>query len=330
MTAPLDPRLLTACRRALDDPDARVGDLAASAGMSVGHFQRAFRDAVGVPPGEFLRTGRLNRFVEALGSGQSVTAAVHAAGYGSTSRAHQAVDEGLGMTPSRARAGGAGERIEFGTAACTLGRVLVAATRRGLCAVLLGDDGEDLRAELERRFARASIGPGSEAFQRTLDRVVEIIQHPARGAKRSPGTQSDPRFANQAANQAADQGEHQGDGRPDDRIDHQPDLPLDVRGTAFQRRAWKALQQIPAGTTVTYAELAARMGHPGAHRAAASACGANPLAVVVPCHRVVRTDGGLGGYRWGLARKRALLDAESTAEPDAEHPLRPGTTSPPG
>ncbi|MBY6205079.1 methylated-DNA--[protein]-cysteine S-methyltransferase [Halomonas denitrificans] len=270
MTAPLDPRLLAACRRALDDPDARVSDLAAAVGMSTGHFQRAFRQSVGLPPGEFLRARRLARFVDALEAGLSVTDAVHAAGYGSTSRAHQAAGEGLGMTPSRARAGGHGERIEFGTAACALGRVLVAATGRGLCAVQLGDDDQALRGDLARRFPRAEIVPGSPAFQHTLERVVALIESPASC----------------------------------------PDLPLDVHGTAFQRRAWKALQQIPAGSTITYAELADRMGHPGAHRAAASACGANPLAVVVPCHRVVRSDGGPGGYRWGLARKQALLDAE--------------------
>lgn len=283
----LDPRLLAACRQALAEPDARVGDLARSSGMSTGHFQRAFKRTIGVAPGEFLRTGRLNRFVEALEAGASVTDAVHAAGYGSTSRAHQAAGEGLGMTPSRARDGGAGERIEFGIAACALGRVLVAATSRGLCAVQLGDDDRALRADLLQRFPHAAIGPGGPAFQRTLERVVRLVERPAAC----------------------------------------PHLPLDISGTAFQRRAWKALQQIPAGTTVTYAELAARMGHPKAHRAAASACGANPLAVVVPCHRVVRADGGLGGYRWGPARKQALLGAERASASAPEAGSRSGTNT---
>lgn len=273
MTQPLDPRLLTACRRTLADPEARVGDLARTAGMSPGHFQRAFKQAVGIPPGEFLRAGRLNRFVRALESGRRVTEAVHAAGFGSTSRAHQAVDEGLGMPPSKMRGGGRGEWIEFSTAPCTLGRVLVAATPRGLCAVLLGDRDQELVEALRQRFPKARVRRGEGEFRQTLAAVVELIDHPAANLR--------------------------------------PDLPLEVTGTAFQRRAWKALQQIPSGETITYAELARRMGHPDAHRAAASACGANPLAVIVPCHRVVRADGGLGGYRWGLERKQRLLDAES-------------------
>ncbi|NKI36171.1 methylated-DNA--[protein]-cysteine S-methyltransferase [Wenzhouxiangella sp. XN79A] len=271
MTAALDTRLLAACRRALDESDARVADLAAAAGMSAGHFQRAFKQALGVTPGEFLRAGRLERFRAALGKTGSVTEAVHAAGFGSTSRAHQAAGEGLGMAPSRARQGGHGERIDYATSACRLGRVLVAATSRGLCAVLLGDDDLALEAELRARFPKAGLQRGGPAFRATLDRVAGLVDTPA-----APPA----------------------------------DLPLDIAGTAFQRRAWKALQQIPAGETVTYAELARRMGHPNAHRAAAAACGANPLAVVIPCHRVVRSDGELGGYRWGVERKRALLNDE--------------------
>ena len=286
----LDPRLLTACRRALDGPDTRVADLAAAAGMSAGHFQRAFKQALGVTPGEFLRARRLERFRAALQDTGSVTEAVHAAGYGSTSRAHQAADEGLGMAPSRARQGGAGARIDYATSGCSLGRVLVAATSRGLCAVLLGDDDRALEADLRARFPNAALEPGGPAFRATLRRIAGLIDVPA---------------------------------------DPPADLPLDIAGTAFQRRAWKALQQIPAGRTVTYAELAHRMGHGNAHRAAAAACGANPLAVVIPCHRVVRADGGLGGYRWGLERKRALLEGERSAHetapthrPDRDQPSR--------
>ena len=275
MTASLDPRLLAACRRALDDTGARVADLAFAAGMSTGHFQRAFKQALGVTPGEFLRAGRLERFRTALENTGSVTEAIHAAGFGSTSRAHQASGEGLGMSPGRARSGGAGERIEHAIAPCRLGRVLVAATPRGLCAVLLGDCDDELRAELRDRLPNADLREAGDAFRRTLSAVTALIDTP---------------------------------GSPP------PDLPLDIAGTAFQRRAWKALQQIPAGETITYAELARRMGHPNAHRAAAAACGANPLAVVIPCHRVVRADGGLGGYRWGLDRKRSLLDGERSTD----------------
>lgn len=268
----LDPRLAAACRRALDDPDARVADLAEAAGMSRGHFQRAFHAAIGISPGAFLRSGKRARLEQALDAGKSVTEAIHAAGYGSTSRAHQAVDEGLGMAPSTFARGGAGERIEYGIAACSLGRVLVAATGRGLCAVLLGDDDGALQRSLAQRFPAADCARGSKAFLDTLNAVVALIEHPT-----AP-----------------------------------PDLPLSIHGTAFQRRAWAALQKIPAGEVVTYAELARRMGHPGSHRAVAQACGANPLAVVIPCHRVVRSDGGLGGYRWGLERKRALLAREGS------------------
>src|SRR5699024_4038530 len=213
----------------------------------------------------------IDRFAELLRSGRSVTEAAHEAGFGSSSRAHQAARDGLGMSPSRLARGGQGLLIHHGIADCRLGRVLVAATERGLCAVLLGDHEDDLLADLRRRFPRAELRAGSGRFQSTLDRVVSLID------------------------QAAE--------RP-------PSLPLDLYGTVFQKRVWDALQDIPPGRTTTYGELAQRVGLPGGARAVAQACGANPVSVVVPCHRVVDADGGLGGYRWGMERKRALLAQE--------------------
>ena len=174
------------------------------------------------------------------------------------------------MAPRRARAGGAGERLEFHVAACTLGRVLVAATSRGLCAVLLGDDDEALQQELAERFPHAERGRGDAAFVARMRAVLACV-----------------------------------DGEVVD-----PGLPFDVRGTAFQQRVWQALQRIPAGRTIDYAGLARRLGMPRGARAVAAACAANPLAVLVPCHRVVRGDGSLAGYRWGVAKKRALLHRE--------------------
>ncbi|HSH26242.1 MAG TPA: methylated-DNA--[protein]-cysteine S-methyltransferase [Wenzhouxiangella sp.] len=265
-------RLATALKTAAcDDFDIDVSGLAELAGYSSGHFQRVFRRCFGISPGRFLRHARIDRFAELLRSGLSVTEAAYEAGFGSSSRAHQAARDGLGMAPSRLARGGEGEHIHHGVAACRLDLVLAAATERGLCAVLLGDDPDDLLMELERRFPRAGLEPGGDSFQSTIDRVVRLID-------RSEGAPTS--------------------------------LPLDLRGTVFQRKVWAALQDIPPGRTTTYGELAKRVGVPGGARAVAQACGANPAAVIVPCHRVVAANGGLGGYRWGIERKRALLAQE--------------------
>lgn len=251
-----------------------VADLASLSGFSTGHFQRLFRREFGMTPGQFLRHERLERFADRLRQGHSVTEAAIDAGLGSSSRAHQAARDSLGMTPSATRRGAAGERIEFGTIDCRLGRVLVAATQRGLCAVLIDDRDAALTAELRRRFPAAKLIEAGPQFQDTLQSVIRIVD----GERRC-----------------------------------EADLPLDLRGTLFQRKVWAALQQIPAGRTVTYGELARRVGLPGGARAVASACGANPAAVIVPCHRVVAANGGLGGYRWGVERKAALLERERMA-----------------
>ncbi|WP_181918213.1 methylated-DNA--[protein]-cysteine S-methyltransferase [Wenzhouxiangella sp. 15181] len=253
------------------DFDIDVAGLAGLAGYSSGHFQRLFRHHFGISPGRFLRHSRIDRFAQLLRSGHGVTHAAAEAGFGSSSRAHQAAQDGLGMKPSKLGSGAEGETIRFATAGCRLGRVLVAATAKGLCAVLLGESDEEIELELARRFPQADRRSGDSAFVETLDQVVKLID---RGRQPSEA------------------------------------LPLDLRGTVFQRKVWAALQQIPAGETLTYGELARRVGLPGSARAVAQACGANPAAVVVPCHRVVAADGGLGGYRWGIEKKQALLERE--------------------
>lgn len=197
--------------------------------------------------------------------------AIYAAGYQASSRCYEEADAVLGMSPSAWRAGGQGQCIRFAIGQCALGAILVAQSARGLCAILLGDDPGELLADLERRFPNAELIGGDGDFERLVAQVVGFVEAPRLGL----------------------------------------DLPLDVRGTAFQQRVWQALRTIPPGRTVSYAELAERLGAPKAVRAVAGACAANALAVAIPCHRVVRSDGGLSGYRWGVERKRALLEREA-------------------
>jgi AraC family transcriptional regulator of adaptative response/methylated-DNA-[protein]-cysteine methyltransferase len=255
---------------ALLDTDAApsLDAVAREVGLSRFHFQRTFRRVAGVTPGEYLRQRRAERFRARLASGASVTAAIQDAGYGSASRPYASA--ALGMTPSRYRAGGRGERVTFAIASCALGRVLVATTERGVCAIELGDDDGAVLAALERHVPNADLQRDDDALRATVDAVVTLVEEPAAS------------FA----------------------------LPLDVRGTAFQRRVWNALRAVRPGEPVTYASLARAVGSPNAAQAVGAACAANRLAVAIPCHRVVREDGGLAGYRWGLERKRALLDRE--------------------
>jgi AraC family transcriptional regulator, regulatory protein of adaptative response / methylated-DNA-[protein]-cysteine methyltransferase len=257
---------------AAQDFELSVAGMAEAAGYSEGHFQRLFRRHFGLSPREMLRHSRIERFAEQLRQGMPVTQAAVESGFGSSSRVHQAAQEGLGMAPSRLLRGGAGECLHYALATSTLGRVLVAATEWGLCAVLLGDDESALERELARRFPKAERLPADTDFQAVLDSVVALIDQ-------------------------ADADE--------------PAWNLDLRGTLFQQKVWAALRAIPRGRTLTYGELARQVGLPGGARAVAQACGANPAAVVVPCHRVVAADGGLGGYRWGIERKRALLKIEA-------------------
>jgi AraC family transcriptional regulator of adaptative response/methylated-DNA-[protein]-cysteine methyltransferase len=249
--------------------------LAAAAGMSRYHFHRVFKAATGLTPRAYAAAHRARRVREHLRQGDSVTQALYGAGFNSSGRFYANAGENLGMTPSRFRAGGAGETIRFAVGECSLGAILVAATARGLCAVSLGDEPQALVEELQDRFPKARLVGGDREFEHWVARVVGFVESPRIGL----------------------------------------DLPLDIRGTAFQQRVWQALREVPPGHTVSYAQVARRIGAPAAVRAVAQACGANAIAVAIPCHRVVRNDGNLSGYRWGVERKRALLDKERAPLP---------------
>ncbi|HWQ37849.1 MAG TPA: bifunctional DNA-binding transcriptional regulator/O6-methylguanine-DNA methyltransferase Ada [Burkholderiales bacterium] len=260
-----------ACRliQASEEPP-RLQALAAAAGMSRFHFHRVFKALTGLTPKAYANAQRAQRARAQLPRSETVTEAIYAAGFNSSGRFYAACAEVLGMTPSRFRAGGAGTCIRFAVGECSLGAILVAATEKGVCAILLGGDPEPLVRDLQARFPRAQLAGGDRDFEQWVARVIGFVEAPRIGL----------------------------------------DLPLDVRGTAFQQRVWQALRKIPPGATATYAEIARRVGAPRAARAVARACAANPLAVAIPCHRVVRNDGALAGYRWGVERKRALLERE--------------------
>lgn len=245
--------------------------LAAAAGMSRFHFHRVFRSVTGVTPRAYASAHRADRVRRELSRRPTVTEAIYEAGFNSNGPFYAAAPSVLGMTPSRFRAGGDGASIRFAVGECSLGSVLVGATDKGVCAIQLGDDPDALIRNLEDRFPRATLVGGDEAFERLVARVVGLVEAPGTGA----------------------------------------DLPLDVRGTAFQRRVWQALRAIPVGATASYADIARRIGAPKAVRGVAQACAANPVAVAIPCHRVVRSDGSMAGYRWGVERKRLLLEREA-------------------
>jgi AraC family transcriptional regulator, regulatory protein of adaptative response / methylated-DNA-[protein]-cysteine methyltransferase len=245
--------------------------LAQEAGLSVYHLHRLFKAATGLTPKAYAAAHRARRVRAELGRSDTVTEAIYCAGYNSNGRFYAQSNDVLGMTPSRYRAGGADTDIRFAIGECSLGAILVAASEIGVCAILIGDDPDVLAHDLQDRFPRAKLIGGDAAFERLVAKVVGLVEAPAVGL----------------------------------------DLPLDVRGTAFQQRVWQALRDIPAGRTLSYADLARRIGAPKSVRAVAQACGANPLAVAIPCHRVVRNDGALAGYRWGVERKRTLLERET-------------------
>jgi AraC family transcriptional regulator of adaptative response/methylated-DNA-[protein]-cysteine methyltransferase len=247
--------------------------LAKSAGMSRFHFHRVFKSATGVTPKAYADANRAQRVRDALAARGSVTAAIYDAGFNSSGRFYAAAPGVLGMTPRDFRAGGTGAAIRFAVGQCSLGAILVAATQKGVCAIFLGDDPEPLVRELQDRFPKAQLIGADAEFERLVARVVGLVEAPAQDF----------------------------------------DLPLDLLGTAFQQKVWQALRKVPAGSTATYTEIARRIGRPKAVRAVAAACGDNPIAIAIPCHRVVRLDGNLAGYRWGIARKRALLDKEAAA-----------------
>ncbi len=250
-----------------------LADLAAHAGMSSYHFHRQFKAITGLTPKDYAAAHRAKRMRTKLGGSGTVTEAIYDAGYNSNSRFYETSNEVLGMTPTNFRAGGASTEIRFATGEFSLGSILVAKSDRGVCAILMGDDPDQLVRELQDRFPRANLIGGDGDFEQLVSKVVGFVEAPSVGL----------------------------------------DLPLDVRGTAFQQRVWQALRKIPAGATASYTEIANRIGAPKSVRAVAQACGANPLAVAIPCHRVVRNDGAVSGYRWGVERKRALLDREAYA-----------------
>ncbi|MDR3687326.1 MAG: methylated-DNA--[protein]-cysteine S-methyltransferase [Coriobacteriia bacterium] len=246
--------------------------LAATAHVSASHLRREFVASVGITPKAYADARRAERLREQLAAGHDVAGAIHRSGFGSSSRVYERADDLLGMTPAAARKGAPGETIGYTLADTSLGRLVVATTARGVCLIAFGDSDDELLADIAHRFPRAYVEPAGEDVRAWVETVVELIDEPG-----------SPRAA---------------------------ELPLDVRGTVFQRQVWSALRQIRSGETVTYSQLAAAIGRPTATRAVAAACGANPTAVVVPCHRVIGADGSLTGYRWGVERKRALLEME--------------------
>ena len=251
-----------------------LAQLAKRAGLSVYHFHRVFKAVTGVTPRAYGTAQRAVRVQNELKNrSKTVTEAIYDAGFNSGGRFYEASSGLLGMTPTDFRAGGADTEIRFAVAQCSLGSILVAQSAKGVCAILLGEDPDALARQLQDRFPRAAIVGGDAAFDRLVAQVVGFVEQPALGL----------------------------------------DLPLDVRGTAFQQRVWQALRDIPAGSTASYQEIADRIGARGSARAVAQACAANVLAVAVPCHRVVRMDGSLSGYRWGVERKGTLLAREQEA-----------------
>lgn len=254
------------------DESLPLADLAARAGFSPYHLLRSFKAIIGVTPKAFQTAARIKRLKSSLRGGDAVTGAIFEAGFGSTSRAYERIDGHFGMTPRAYRAGGRGETIACACRETALGAIMMAATDRGVCFVEFGDDEAALSVRLHREFPNAIVEMSTQSPQ--LDAWIGALDR------------------------------HLTDAAP------HPDIPLDLRGTAFQIRVWRFLLSVPGGSVVSYAELAAGIGAPKAVRAAASACAANRIAVLIPCHRVLRGDGGIGGYRWGVERKRALLAGE--------------------
>jgi AraC family transcriptional regulator of adaptative response/methylated-DNA-[protein]-cysteine methyltransferase len=263
-----------ACRLIEEAEEApRLAALAQAAGLSPFHFHRVFKAVTGVTPKAYADAQRGKRVRAELAQSGTVTEAIYGAGFNSSGRFYAAAPGVLGMTPTEFRAGGDGNIIRFAVGQCSLGAILVAATDKGVCAIELGDDPDALVRDLQDFFPKARLVGGDAAFEQLVAKVVGFVEAPAQGLE----------------------------------------LPLDIRGTSFQQRVWKALRAIPVGSTTTYTEIARRIGRPKAVRAVAHACASNAIAVAIPCHRVVRIDGSLAGYRWGVDRKRALLTREKAA-----------------
>ena len=247
-----------------------LNEIAASVGVSCFYLHRLFRRITGLTPKAYGAAHRAQKVRSELADGSSVTSAIYGAGFSSNSRFYEKSNEVLGMTPTAYRNGGKNADIRFAIGQCSLGAILIARSDKGVCAITIGDNPEELVQDLQDRFQKANLIGGDAEFEQLVATVVGFVEAPQIGL----------------------------------------DLPLDVRGTAFQQRVWQALREIPAGETVSYAEIARRIGKPKAVRAVAQACAANKIAVAIPCHRVVKSDGALSGYRWGVERKRALLEKE--------------------
>jgi len=267
-----------ACRLIEESEEAPDFDaVAAEVSMSRFHFQRVFRTITGLTPKNYALAHRASRVRERLKRSPTVTEAIYEAGFNSSGRFYATTDRMLGMRPTDFREGGANTDMRFALGETSLGSVLVAGSDKGVCAILFGEKPDALVDDLQSRFPKARLLGGDRSFEKWVAKVVGFVEAPRLGL----------------------------------------DLPLDIRGTVFQRRVWKALQEIPIGSTASYSEVAKKVGAPGSARAVAQACAANRLAVAIPCHRVVRNDGGLSGYRWGVERKRTLLAREAKAQPAA-------------
>ncbi len=260
------------CRYIDDRPGSppTLAELAGHAGLSLHHLQRSFKAVLGITPRQYADARRLRRFKREIGNGASISSAMYGAGYSSTSRLYERAADQLGMTPATYKKGGRGAHMRYAFTDSPLGRVLVAATERGVCAVYLGDDDFLLRSELEAEYSNARIEADESALGRWTGAILDYLG----GRQRAL------------------------------------DLPLDVVATAFQLRVWGLLRSIPYGETRSYSEMAKQLGSPKAARAVGRACATNPVSLVIPCHRAIRADGGLGGYRWGLDRKEQLLAHE--------------------
>ena len=272
-SAPGAPAALVAkaCKLIVDAEEPLSLDaLAGALGMSPWHFHRVFKSLTGLTPKAYAAAHRAERMHQELARGGTVTSAIYNAGFNSSGRFYAESNKRLGMKPSDFKAGGDGATIRFAAGECSLGSILVAASDLGICSIALGNDPDTLVRELQDRFPNAELIGGDPQFERMVARVVAFVENPSAGLE----------------------------------------LPLHVQGTAFQQRVWKALCDIPCGATCSYAELAQKLGQPNATRAVAAACAANTLAVAIPCHRVVRTDGSISGYRWGIQRKEKLLQVE--------------------
>lgn len=262
-----------ACRALEAEQPPDLNTLAEQAGMSRFHFHRIFKAATGITPKAYATALRADRARQQLRQGASVTDAIYGAGFNSSGRFYEAAPAILGMTPTAFRKDGAGVEIRFAVGQCSLGALLVAASDTGICEIALHDDPEQLVRNLQDRFKAARLIGADREFEQWMAAVVGFVENPSVGLH----------------------------------------LPLDVRGTAFQRRVWEALRDIPVGATATYTDIAERIGAPSAVRAVARACATNNIALAIPCHRVVRTDGSLAGYRWGIDRKRELIEREALA-----------------